>query len=105
MLLDVDVQGAFKLRKVYPQAITVFILPPSVAALKKRLKKRGTESEDQLKVRFENAKKEMKLFHRFEYAVINEKLSTAVRQVASIISCHHCRTEYFNSEQIKKITG
>ena len=105
MLLDVDVQGAFRLRKVYLEAITVFILPPSVSALKKRLKKRGTETKDQLKVRFENAKMEMKLYHEFEYAVINIDLSQAVRQVANIISCHHCRTENLNSEQIKKITG
>lgn len=105
ILLDVDVQGALKLRQEYPQAITVFVLPPSVTALRKRLKKRGTESKDQLKVRFENAKKEMKLYRKFKYAVINDNLSTAVRQVASIIGCHHCRAENLNPEQIKKITG
>ncbi|MFQ6007338.1 MAG: guanylate kinase [Candidatus Zixiibacteriota bacterium] len=103
MLLDVDVQGALKLKREYPHAITVFVLPPSVAALRKRLKKRGTESVEQLKVRFENAKKEMKLYRRFEYAVINDDLRTAVRQVACIICSHHCRTEHLDQEQIKKI--
>ena len=62
MVLDVDVQGAVKLRNVYPQAITIFVLPPSVAALRTRLKRRGTESKEQLKVRFQNARREMKLF-------------------------------------------
>jgi guanylate kinase len=103
MLLDVDVKGAFKLKRVYPQAITVFILPPSVAALRRRLKKRGTESPDQLRVRFENAKKEMRLYHRFEYAVINDDLDTAVQQVACIICSHQCRTENLDPEQIKRI--
>jgi guanylate kinase len=103
MVLDVDVQGALKLKREYPHAITVFVLPPSVAALRKRLKKRGTESAEQLKVRFENAKKEMELYHKFEYAVINDDLGTAVRQVASIINSHHCRTEHLDLEQIKKL--
>jgi guanylate kinase len=105
MLLDVDVQGAFRLKKVYPQATTVFILPPSIAALRKRLKKRGTESEEQLKVRFDNAKKEMKLYRKFAYVVINKELSRAVQEVAGIICSHHCRTENLNLEQIKNITG
>jgi len=105
MVLDVDVKGAFKLRKVYPRAITVFVLPPSVAALRKRLKRRGTESKEQLKVRFQNARREMKLFRRFEYVVINDDLNTAVRQVLSIIDSHRCRTKNLDMEQIVKITG
>jgi len=105
MILDVDVQGAFKLKKVYPRAITIFILPPSITALRKRLKRRGTESKEQLKVRFQNAKREMKLFRKFEYVVINDDLNTAVRQVLSIIDSHHCRTKNLNLEQILKITG
>jgi len=93
------------LKKVYPRAITIFILPPSITALRKRLKRRGTESKEQLKVRFQNAKREMKLFRKFEYVVINDDLNTAVRQVLSIIDSHHCRTKNLNLEQILKITG
>lgn len=88
MLLDVDVQGAFKLKKTYPEAITIFILPPSLKELKSRLLKRGTETIEQLKVRFENAKKEMKLKSKFEYNVINEDLKTAVKEVIDIIKNH-----------------
>ena len=105
MLLDVDVQGAFKLKREFPQAVTVFVLPPSVAALRSRLKKRGTETEEQLKIRFENAKKEMKLYYKFEYAVINDDLRTAVQNVACIINSHRCRTENLYPEQIKRLTG
>lgn len=100
LLLDVDVQGAQRLKKEYPQAITIFIMPPSVAELKKRLKKRGTETDQQLKVRFENAKTEMKkMYSKFEYLVINKDLKVAVDEVLSIINSHHCRIDVIKREQ------
>ena len=104
MILDVDVQGAFRLKKEYPQAVTMFILPPSIGVLRKRLIKRGTETMEQRKVRFENATKEIKLYKRFEYSVINQDLDTAVKEVLSIINCHHCRTENIRPEQISRLS-
>ncbi len=105
MLLDVDVQGAKKLRKEYPQAITIFVLPPSVKKLRSRLKRRGTETKEQLQVRFENAKREMGEWKSFEYAVINDDLNLAVAQVLHIIETHPLRTQNLPAEQIRKITG
>ncbi|MFH1686573.1 MAG: guanylate kinase [bacterium] len=105
MILDVDVQGAARLKSEYPQALTIFVLPPSVRELKKRLKARGTETAAQLKVRFENARREMRLYHRFDYAVVNRDLKVAVRQVLAIIEAHPCRTELVSTEHIKRITG
>ncbi len=104
VILDVDVKGADRLRKEYPEAITIFILPPSTSVLRKRLTRRGTETAEQLKVRFENARKEMSLYRKFKYAVINEDLDTAVKEVLSIINCHHCRTENIKEEQIGKLS-
>lgn len=104
MILDVDVQGAFRIKKEYPQAITIFILPPSISVLRRRLIKRGTETMEQRRVRFENSKKEISLYSKFEYSVINEDLDTAVKEVLSIINCHHCRTENIRPEQIKKLS-
>jgi guanylate kinase len=92
-LLDVDVQGALRLSREYPEAITIFILPPSTTALRRRLKQRGTETRQQLQVRFENAKKEMKLYSRFQYAVVNDRLPKAVKEVLAIIESHYCRTD------------
>lgn len=105
MLLDVDVQGAFRLKRAYPGAITVFILPPSTRELHRRLGRRGTETREQLAVRRENARKEMKLYRRFEYTVINRDLDEAVQEVLALIKSHHCRTENLDLEQIRKITG
>lgn len=104
MLLDVDVQGAKRLRKEYPQAVTIFILPPSIRELRKRLRRRGTETEAQLKVRFENAKKEIKEYPSFDYVVINEELNQAVEEVLAIIKCYHCRPKNLTTEQIKKLS-
>lgn len=103
ILLDVDVQGAKKLKKEYPEAITIFIMPPSVKELQKRLRQRGTETKKQLAVRFKNAIDEMKLFNKFEYTVVNQELNVAVREVLSIIDCHHCRTDIMSKEQLKQI--
>jgi len=105
ILLDVDVQGAFRLQKEYPESIMLFILPPSVPELRRRLRRRGTETKEQLAVRFENARKEMRLYDRFEYAVVNDDLDKAVKQVLAIIEAHPCRTERMDREQTRKITS
>ena len=105
VLLDIDVQGAFKLRKLLPHAITIFILPPSITALRNRLRRRGTETKEQLKVRFDNAQKEMKLFRKFDYVVINQELNVATNEVLAIIASHHCRTDRLNMKQMPGIAG
>lgn len=107
VILDVDVQGALKLRKEYPDSIGIFVLPPSVSALRKRLRKRGTETSEQLRVRFETAKHEMSRFkeYGFEYVVINKELERAVKEVLAIITAHGCRLDYMDKEQLKRITG
>ena len=105
LLLDIDVKGALKIKREYPDAITIFVLPPSITALKKRLKARGTETSEQLKVRFENAKKEMKLYRKFEYTIINDILNQAVNEVLGCIASHHCSRKNLKVEQIKKIIG
>ncbi|UCD17527.1 MAG: guanylate kinase [Candidatus Zixiibacteriota bacterium] len=105
MLLDVDVKGAFKLKKIYPMAALVFILPPGRAELKRRLKRRGTEDDKQLRIRLQRALNEMKLFNKFEYVVINKDLSIAVDEVEMIVRSLHCRRQYLDLEQINRILG
>jgi len=103
ILLDVDVQGAKHLKKEFDEALTIFILPPSVEELHKRLTARGTETEEQLKVRRENATTEMKLWHNFDYVVVNNELEEAVEQVYSIVKAHKCRVDKINMELINSI--
>ena len=101
MLLDVDVQGALSLKKKFPDALTIFILPPSYEDLKKRLTKRGTETEEQLRIRRENARKEIKEYKKFSHVVVNDNLKTAVNKVLSIILAQSCQTEFFEEELFK----
>jgi len=105
MIFDVDVKGAKKLKELYPQAVTVFILPPGRTELMRRLKRRGTEDDKHLRIRQRRAVSEMKLFKRFEYVVINKDLNTAVREVDMIILSLHCRRQNLDLEQINRIIG
>jgi len=105
MILDVDVKGARKLKKAYPLAATIFILPPSRLELKRRLKKRGTEDDKHFKIRQRRALSEMKLFGQFEYTVINDNLDSAVNEVNMIIKSLHCRKSNLDLEQISRIVG
>jgi len=105
ILLDVDVKGAFKIKRLYPEAALLFILPPSRAELTRRLKKRGTEDDKQVKIRLNRALTEMGLFSKFEYVVINNDLETAVSEVDMIINSLHCRRKNLNVEHIWRIIG
>jgi guanylate kinase len=107
MLFDVDVQGAKRLKREYPDAISVFILPPSQAELRRRLKRRGTETAEQVKLRLANALRETRTFARFgfDYVVVNSDLSRAVNTVLSIVEAHGCRVDQTDPEQLKRITG
>ena len=105
LLLDVDVHGALRIKRDFREAITIFVLPPSIAALRQRLRQRGTETPEQLRIRFENAKGEMRLYHKFDYIVINQDVETAVQDVLSIVRAHGTRRENISKEQIRKIIG
>ena len=107
MLFDLDVQGARKLLREYPDAIAVFVLPPSIRALKQRLDKRGTETAELRRIRFENARREMRTFRKyhFDYVVVNNDLDVAVKQVLAIVEAHDCRIERVDPELISRITG
>lgn len=91
VLLDIDVQGGREVRKVYPDGVFIFVLPPSLASLEERLRGRGTDSEERIRLRLENARREIALVGEYDYAVVNDDLKTAFRQIASIIVAETCR--------------
>ncbi len=107
MLFDVDVKGAGKLKAEYPDAISIFVLPPSQVELRRRLRQRGTETKEQLKIRLRNALHELQSFRKFgfDYVVINKELDRAVREVLHIVESHGNRIEQFDPEQLRRITG
>ena len=85
VLLEIDVQGALKVRKKIPEAILIFVAPPSVEILEKRLKDRHTESEQSLKIRLNNALKELELKNKYDYVIINDDLETASKELKNLI--------------------
>ncbi len=101
MLLDVDVKGAFKLKKKYPQSLSIFIMPPSKAELKKRLKKRGTETEKQLTTRLGNSLREMGMSNRFDYIIVNKDVNEAVSSADHIIKSWSVGVTFFGRNKSK----
>lgn len=86
VLIRVDVQGARRLRQLIPEALQIFVMPPSMAVLRKRLKERGVNTEEDMETRLGSATREIDESDEFDYCVINEEdhLDEAVRQVSDI---------------------
>ena len=99
VLLEIDVQGALQIKEVYPDAILVFILPPSLTELRSRLEGRGTEAQDVVERRLGEAVKEISFAGQYDYAVVNDQLEEAVENVEAIITAEHFRV----TEEIHKV--
>lgn len=85
VVLDIDVQGGMSLKSHYPEAVTIFLTPPSFEELKTRLSGRKTDPQPVVEKRLENAKKEMTFKDRYDKCVVNDELKRAVDEVAAII--------------------
>ena len=88
LLFDVDVNGGLSIKKQYPDALLIFIRPPSVNELKARLLKRQTEDDVTLQRRLDRVTMELELGNKFDYQVVNDELDRAVREVQSVIEQH-----------------
>ena len=91
VLIKTDVQGAATIKRIAPQALLVFVTPPSMSELERRLKWRLTESVESLRLRLDTARQEMEHITAFDYAVVNDALDEAVRQLTCIITAEKCR--------------
>lgn len=93
VILEIEIEGASNIKKLIPEAIFIFIMPPSLKTLVKRLKKRGTDSKDKIIERFHTAYKEINEVSKYNYVVINDDLEEAVNKVDSIIKAEKCRVD------------
>lgn len=90
ILLEIDMQGALQVKAADPEAILIYILPPSFETLKSRLVGRGSETPEQLQKRLGDAKEQLSYAYAYDYVVINDDLDTAVQEVKGIIkACAH----------------
>ena len=91
ILLEIDVQGALNVKKKCPEGIYIFLLPPSVEELKRRIEGRGTETPESLSRRLKNAVAEIKIGTEYDYVVVNDTIDNAVAQIKSIIAAERCK--------------
>lgn len=85
VVLDIEVQGAGQVKALMPEALTVFLAPPSLEALEQRLRGRGTESEEKIRSRLETARKELLLAPTYDYTVVNDDADRAAAELSNIL--------------------
>ena len=93
VLLDIEVQGAAKVREKLPEAVSLFLIPPSFEELSRRLHARGTDSEEKIAQRLETARREAKEIVHYDYVVVNDTVPHAAEEVLAILTAAGCRTE------------
>ncbi|MFD2925468.1 guanylate kinase [Halobacillus naozhouensis] len=101
VFLEIEVQGALKVRENFPEGVFVFLIPPSLEELKDRIVNRGTETEDKVKNRLLAAKEEIEMMDAYDYVVVNDQVDHAVSKIQSIVASEHCKRERV-SQQYKK---
>ena len=92
VILEIEVQGAMQVKSEYPEAVFIFVIPPSLDVLKQRLTGRGTETEEVIEKRLETAKWELSNAVKYNYILINDDLDNAVNKLESIILSEKMRT-------------
>ena len=93
VILEIEIEGATNIKKLIPEALFIFIMPPSLKELVKRLKGRGTETNDKIIKRFNAAYREVNEVTKYNYVVVNDEIDTAVDKIESIIKAEKCRVD------------
>lgn len=102
LVLEIDVQGALQVKHKVPDAIAIFVLPPSRADLEKRIRARGQDSEDEIQRRLERARQEMLSYSSYDFAIINDNLERAAQEAQAIAVGSRCQVAH-NEERIREI--
>ena len=93
VILEIDIEGARKVKEKCPNAVFIFIMPPSMEILKDRLMGRKTESKEQLVERFKTAYKEINEVTKYNYVIVNDDLNESLLKMNSILECERCRVD------------
>ncbi len=101
VVLEIETQGAFNVKKVFPEAALIFLMPPSLKELRRRLEKRGTETKESIEKRMEQAKREISLAEKYDYIVINDGLEKAVADFSAV--CEAARLRCHADELVKEV--
>lgn len=93
IILEIEVQGALKVKEKFPEGIFIFLTPPSLDELKNRIVGRGTETEELIQNRISVGIEEINLMEHYDYAVVNDKVELACSRIEAIITAEHCKRE------------
>lgn len=104
VVLNIDVQGGVEVRKCFPEAVMIFILPPSTGELESRIRERGTDDSEEIRKRLLKAREEIGQVAAYDYLVVNDNLDTAVEELSSIIRAERCRRSRFPVEFIERLS-
>lgn len=104
VILEIDIQGAAQVKKSCPNGVFVFIAPPSLDELRKRIVNRGTDNEESINLRLKSAKEEMRASFDYDYVIINDDLNKAVLKLQSVILAERCKVPR-NKDKILEIIG
>ena len=91
VILDIEIQGARQVHEKMPEAISVFIMPPSMGELRRRLEGRGTETKETIDARIARARQEIEEADFYQYLIVNDDIDTAAEQFRAILTAEHCR--------------
>ena len=100
VILDIEVQGARQVKEKMPEAVAIFMMPPSLAELRRRLEGRGTEKAEAIEARIARAREEIREADFYDYLILNQNVETAAREFSAIISAEQCR---FDPALVKKL--
>lgn len=102
VLLEIEMIGALNVKRMCPDSVLIFVLPPSLEELKKRLTGRGTETEEQIEKRFSMAYEEIQTMKEYDYFIINEEVEKAASEIEEILSAEKNRVSRYSSDIINK---
>ncbi len=102
VILDIDVQGARQIKEHFPDSVLIFVLPPSMEALKERLTGRMSDSEDVIKTRLQNAIDEIKEYKNYDYVIVNDSLDNALKEISSIVIAERVKISKMEHDRIKE---
>lgn len=103
VFLEIEVEGAKQVRKKFPDALFIFLAPPSLEHLRERLVGRGTESDEKIQKRVSEARKEVEMMNLYDYVVVNDKVNLAKQRIQSIVEAEHLKREHIEAKYRKMI--
>ncbi|WP_100404530.1 guanylate kinase [Bacillus solitudinis] len=93
IILEIEVQGALKVRERFPEGVFIFLMPPSIAELRNRIVGRGTETAEVIDKRMTIARDEIEMMKKYDYVVENDEVQLAVERIKAIVKAEHCKRE------------